>query len=231
MKSTYSEIRSSRRLVWAGIALGLVSALIVGGINLASDGDSPLAALALLLVVSLPSALAYISLDRRTSLLAAAAMSATLLGIVTLAGGLGVILLIAALLWVLAIRRRAATAPEPRGAGLLRPALAALTLLPLFAMVSHLDPICVVVDADGNVVERRVDPSAETGWLLSAGGSVAGSSLSTEGSTETCSSNVVVAWEAGLSAVLSLGLVGLALRWPTNDELIERSGPVAGVAD
>lgn len=224
MKNTYSEIKTGRRLVWAGISLGWVTAVTVAGINLASDGDSPLAAIALLLVVSLPSTLAYLSLDRRPSLLAAAAMSAALLGVVTLAGGLGVILLIAAVLWALSIRRRPATAPEPRRAAVLRPALAALTLLPLFAMVSHLDPICTVVDATGSVVERRDDPTADSGWRLPVGGSVAGSSISTEGSTETCSSNVVEHWEAGLSALLSLGVAGLALRWPTNDALIDKSG-------
>ena len=228
MRDTYSEIRAARRLVWAGIALGLATALTIGMISLvSSEGDSPLAALALLLITALPSTIAFLSLDRRPSLLPAAAMSAGLIGIVTLAGGIGAILLITALLWALAIRRRPGAQPSPRWSSLKRPAIAALTLVPLIAMVSHLDPVCTVLDADGNVLERRVDSSAPSGWRLSSGDTVSGSSSSTEGVIETCSSNVVEHWEAALSAAVSIGVAGLAARWPTNDELLARSPTTA----
>ncbi len=223
MSTKYNEIRAARRLVWLGIGLGLATAITIAAISLVSStSDSPLAAVALLLMASLPSTLAYLSLDRRPSLLPAAAMSAALIGIVTLAAGIGAIFLIAALLWAMSIRRRPRRQPSPKWATLMRPGIAALTLLPLIAMVSHLDPICTVVDSDGNVIEERIDPRAETGWRLSAGGSVVGSSVSTDGSAETCSNNVIEHWEGGLSALIALGVGGLAVRWPTNDELLAR---------
>lgn len=228
MSTTYTEIRGARRLVWSGIGLGLASAVTVAGISLSSsETDSPLSALALLLMASLPSALAYLSLDRRPSLLPSAAMSAGLIGIVTLASGIGAIFLITALLWAMSIRKRPGRQPSPRWATLTRPGFAVLTLLPLIAMVSHLDPVCTVVDSDGNVIERRANPQADTGWRLSAGGSVTGSSLSTEGSAETCSSNVVEHWEAGLSVLIAAGVAGLASRWPTNDALLARESASA----
>lgn len=221
MSDTYQEIKSGRRLTWAGIALGMAAAVAVAIIDLRSDDGSLPAAVALLMVLALPSTLAYISLDRRPSLQGAAAMSGVLLGIITLGGGIGFVLLTSSLLWAMAIRRRSPAALEPKRSGLVRVGLAALTVLPLIALTAHLDPICQVFGADGELIDRRVDETAPSGWGFSTGTTSTGSSLSSGEATESCSSNVIEPWEAAISALLSVGVAGLALRWPTNDMLGE----------
>lgn len=226
MNNTYEDIKSGRRLTWAGIAVGAIAALAVGIVNLRSDEGSVPSAIAFLVVLALPSTLGYLSLDRRPSLLGAAAMSGVLLGVITLSGGIGFVLLISSLLWAMAIRKRRRGFPEPGRGSLMRVGLAALTVLPLIALVAHLDPICTVIDADGTVIERRVDESAPSGWRLSPGSTSSGFSLTSEETTETCSSNVIEPWEAGLSVLVSLSIAALALRWPTNDRLVQGSPEV-----
>lgn len=219
--TTYDQIKTSRRLTGIGIGLGYAMAVAIAVINLTTSDGTPFTALAFLATMSLPSTMALVSLDRRPALLTAASMSALLLGVITLTSGVGVILIVVGVLWALAIRRRpSATSPDPRWAALTRPAIAALTVVPLLAMSSHLDPMCTVTNSEGTVIEVEAQASARSGWTLPFGGTTSGSSVSEEGQTETCASDTVRPWEAGLSILISIALVGIASRWPTNDELL-----------
>jgi hypothetical protein len=94
-------------------------------------------------------------------------------------------------------------------------------------MFSHLDPICKVTDAGGTVVSSEVDANAPSGWTLSLGGLTSSSTdTDSDGVTRRCTSNTVHPWESALSLVVSAAIVGLAMRWPTSNQLVDRSQPV-----
>lgn len=218
--STYSNIKSTRRLVWFGIWLGYATAVTIAILNLASGDDTSLSAMAFLAMVSLPPTMAVLSLDRRPSLLNVAIMAALLEGIVL--APVAWILFVAAVLWVLSLRQRSSVPPAPKGSSVWRPLLAAATVLPLLVMFAHLDPVCTITDAEGRVSEVEADTFPE-GWRWFGLGSI-----STESSTggdftsRRCVSDTVQPWEAALSIALTGMITVIALRWPTNDRLINR---------
>lgn len=219
--SAYSQIRTSRRLVWAGILVGYGFAVGVGVANVGSEHGSVLNAAAFLATLSLPPTLALASLDRRPSLLTLAAMASLVQGALLLTSVVGVIEVVPAILWYLASQRRARPAVAPRHATWIRPLLAVATVFPLLVMFVHLDPLCVVTDGNGTVVRTYVEEGADSGWELGLGSSsTSNSQTGAAGDTTTCISNRLVPWEAAASLSLSAIYLGLVIRfWPTADRL------------
>lgn len=216
--STYTEIKNSRRLIWAGIVVGYVLALGVALANLNTEDGTVLSAIAFLGWLAIPPTLAVFSLDRRPSLLTLAAMAAALQG-VTFITSIGLVELVPAIMWYLAARKRPREAMAPRGATWIRPSLAAATLLPLLLLFIHLDPLCTVTGSDGAVVRSYVSERAQTGWSLQIGGSTS-TTGSQGGETTTCTSNRIVGWEAGASIAVTVLYVALvAAYWPPADQL------------
>ncbi|HSM43608.1 MAG TPA: hypothetical protein VK969_01185 [Acidimicrobiia bacterium] len=223
--STYRQIKSSRRLIWAGILVGYALAIGLALANLGSEAGTVLSAAAFFAALSLPSSLALASLDRRPALLTMAAMAALVQGALLLGSVVGVLEVVPATLWYLASQRRPRPATAPRQATWMRPLLAAATLAPLLVMFFHLDPLCVVSDPDGTVVRTYVEEGAPSGWEFGLGSYSTGSSDAGPGEITSCTSNRIVPWEAGASLFLSsLYLVLVVRLWPTAARLPAVSG-------
>lgn len=227
--TTYRDIKTGRRLIWAGIIFGVSIALSLAIASYMSEDGSVLRALALLAFMSIPAAFALLASDRRPSLLTAAAMAAFVQGVLLLTSGLGLLQVIPAILWYLAGQKRPRPAAAPIWATWARPLLAVSALLPLVVMFSHLDPICTVTDAEGTVISSEVDTNAPSGWSLSLGSST-GLSSDSDGVTRSCTSDTVRPWESALSLAVAASIVGVAARWPTATRLFEESrrSPASG---
>lgn len=210
--STYRQVRASRGVIWAGVALGYLIALAVAVINLRNEHGTLLIALAFLAFLGIPSTLALWSLDRRPSLLPAAAMGALIQGFLLLFS-IGLLEVVVAILWFIAIRQRPRPALTPGWAVWARPLIAATVVIPLLVMYLHLDPRCTVTDADGNVISTTVNENSPSGFGLQLGG-WSQESNSSAGETTTCSSDIVQPWEAAGSLTASAMILGLARRWP-----------------
>lgn len=216
---TYDDIRSTRRLVLVGAWLGLAAStagLVLFLINVEFATGSVLGMVAWVAVLAVPSMWAFRSLDRRPTLLPAAAMGALVVGLVELFVFVPPVHLIAALVFWLAARRR--PAPGAPVASWKRPLMAATLVLPALVMSSHLDPVCTTVGADGTTETTQV---GEGGWSLGLGGSSSSTTASSSSGfdaveTTTCSSDTTVWWEgvAGLAVALAVALPGV--RWPAN---------------
>ncbi len=212
--TTYQDIRLGRGLVWAGIAIGYGIAVAAAILSLVNSEGSLLSPFAFLAMLAISPTMATIALDRRPSLLTAAAMAAVVQGFVSLSS-LGLIEFIPAILWALAVQRRPRSALEPSWATWARPVIAAVSILPLFVMFIHSDPRCTVTAADGTVISSTVDEGAAAGWRLQLGSS-GSSSTGEDGITRSCTSDTVQHWEAGLSVLVSLSLLAATFRlWPT----------------
>lgn len=216
--TAYHDIKIGRRLIWAGIITSLAVALGLAITSYTIDSGRLAFALGILAVMSLPAAMALLSLDRRPSLLTAAAMAALIQGIFLILSGVGLLQLIPAILWYLAGQKRPRPAVAPTQATWARPLLALATLLPLAVMFVHLDPVCTVTAADGTVISSERDANAPSGWGFSLGG-WGTSSADSDGATRNCESDTVRLWEAGLSLGVSAMVVGVATRWPTSNQL------------
>jgi len=214
--TTYHDIKLGRGLVWAGSAFGYAVAIVITVINLSTEDGTVLSALAFLLMLSIPSTFAVLSLDRRPSLLTAATMSAVLAGVLLLTSLVGLVYVVMAILWYLAGQRRPRPAVAPEWAAWARPLLAAAAILPLVVMMIHLDPRCTITDAEGNVTVTT-DTEFPTGWRWSFGAS--GTTTSDGSGSTSCTSDTTQPWEALLSMGVSAGVVVVASRWPTAETL------------
>lgn len=223
--TTYRDIKTGRRLIWAGIIFGTSIALTLAIASYLSEDGSAIMAVALFALMAIPGAFALLALDRRPSLLTAAAMTALVQAVLLLTSGLGLLQLIPAILWYLAGQKRPRAAAAPTWATWARPLLAVATLLPLLAMFSHLDPMCTVTDGDGTVIGSEVDTNAPSGWTVSLGSST-GSSTDAGGVIRSCTTDTVRPWESALSLAVSALIVGLATRWPTATRLFGESQPL-----
>lgn len=219
--TTYRQVRASRGLIWAGIALGYLIAVVIAIVNLRSDSGSTLTALAFLTMLSIPATMAVYSLDRRPSLLTAASMAALIQALVTLSS-VGLLLMVLPILWSIANGRRPRPAIAPGWATWGRPALALVAVLPLLVMYLHQDPMCTVRDADGNVISSQVGDSASSGFGFQQLGGSTLSSSSSSGVTTACSSDTVQPWEAALSLSLSVVIIWLVRRWPDTERIESR---------
>jgi hypothetical protein len=220
--TAYQDIKAGRRLTWIGIVAGAAIALGMSVASITSDEGTVLTSMAFFALMVLPAALAYLALDRRPSLLTAAAMAALVQSVLLLTSGLGFLQLVPAILWYLAGQKRRRPAAAPRWATWGRPLLAAATVLPLLVLFVHLDPICTVTEADGTVVSSGVDTNAPSGWGFGFGTS-GSSSTDSDGVTRSCLSNTIRPWESALSLVVFAAIVGLAVRWPTSNQLVDGS--------
>jgi hypothetical protein len=215
--TAYDDIKTSRRLMWAGIVLGYALAVTVAVFNLTSDDGSILTALAFLAMLSIPSTMALLSLDRRPSLRTTAAMSALFPAFLLLGAGFGLVYVVVAILWYLAGQKRPRPAASPEWAFWARPLLAAAIVLPMFALTVHRDPQCTVTAADGTVTVTEETPYP-TGWSFGLT-TTTGTTSSTGTETKSCVSDMTVWWEASLSILLSAGIITLAWQWPTASAL------------
>jgi hypothetical protein len=220
--TTYRDIKVGRGLVWAGILLGYVVAIGVTVSNLTTEYGTVLTALAFLMVLSIPSTMALLALDRRPSLQTAATMSAILIGVLLLFAVIGLAYVVMAILWYQAGQRRPRPPIAPVWASWARPLLAAATILPLIVTMIHLDPRCTITDADGNVTISS-DTEFPAGWGWSYGASV--TTTSDDRESASCTTDTTQPWEALLSMGVSASVVVLASRWPTASNLDRNNRP------
>ena len=222
---TYTRIRMNRNMVKGSAVLVILFSIAgaVFGIRSATE-ITVLQAVATMVALALPAAFALASLDRRPSLLAAAVFAAAVIAVAIpeflpvwlLAGGA----------WIMAIRNRPRPLPESRWVWFGRPILAVTVIAPLILLFGHADPTCTLTTDDGQV--EQVDPAVrglDSGWRWGFPGSsisVSNFASSTgEETTEECSSDRVLPWEALASLTASGLIIGLALRWPTTHRLGE----------
>lgn len=233
--NVFETIKRNRRIViiaaatvYAIAGIGLYAGLTSGAIELYR-------AVSLAIGATLPATLALMSLRQRPSLLTVAWMSALVSAFVIITAS--PIWVVVAVAWGYASGRRPRPAPHARWMTWARPLLALAVALPILVMFAHLDPVCTVTSSDGTV--ENVDPASrgfDQGWQL--GSSLnGGSSMSTSGSTtadedasgtfstEECTSDTVVWWEALASLATSAAVVGIASRWPTSGHLVEEQQP------
>lgn len=239
--NVFDTIKRNRRIILGGaVAVYAIAALaLVGGVT--SGSIELYRAISLAIAATLPATLAVISLQRRPTLLTAAWMSAVVSAVALIT--VGWIWIVVAIAWGYASGRRPRPAPDARWMTWARPVLALAVVLPIVVMFAHLDPVCTVTSSDGTV--ENIDPASRgyaEGWQLGgsffAGGSttstsassasVAGSTTETEAETftsEECSSDTVVWWEALASVATSAAVVGVASRWPTSEQLVTEDEP------
>lgn len=222
----FRQIKRNRRIVaGTAIAMLVVAATLMAIGQVSGNGPGWLASLAIVAALVLPAAYALISLDRRPSLLPVAVMGALVAGVLMLESL--PVWVVAAVVWGLVARSRPRPAPEPQWARFGRPLLAAAVAVPMLLMFGHLDPVCTTTYADGRV--EQVDPATrgyETGWGFGIGVYTTGTESVSEIATESCSSNTVVWWEAVVSLAASAGIVALAYRWPTGEQLTRPASPL-----
>jgi hypothetical protein len=217
---TYEDIRSARRLVLAGVWLSLglaLAGIALVALNSEWAAGTALAALAWVIVLGVPAAWAWLSLDRRQSLLPAAAMASLVVAVAELFALVPPVHLIPALLFWLGHRRRPQS-PNPV-APWKRPLMAAALVLPALAMGSHLDPICTTVGEDGTTLTTAY-PGAATGWSIGLGGATTETSTSgasgSEGGSTTCTSDTTAWWEGAAGLLVAVAVSVPGLRWPVN---------------
>ncbi len=218
--TVHEQIRRNRRQVKAGIAVAAATALaltILRIINMeVREAGEILGSIALGVALGLPAVFAWLSLDRRPSLLPAAALGGVLSAF--LSSVLFVLWLYPVWVWVRAWNERPVRARLPVGWRLLRLGLAAMVIgsfLPLFA---HLDPACRQTLADGTTIEvDAAERGFGTGWTFGLGTTSTFSSsarLDPDVVSETCVSDQIVLGEAVASLAVAAGASILASRWP-----------------
>jgi hypothetical protein len=217
---TYEGIRTARRLVVIGAWSGAGLALAYLAVAIAEAESAPGAIWTLFplsVLLATPSVWALLSLDRRPALLPAAAMAAVVVAVIELLLFFFLpVHLIPAILFSTAVRRR--PRPESARPPWKRPLMAAALVLPLLGLISHLDPVCTTVAADGSVVQQAND-GAPTGWrfqVLSMAFSTSSVAVPGEERT-TCFSDSTVWWEGLSSLVLAVAVVLPGLRWPPSE--------------
>jgi hypothetical protein len=212
--TTYQDIRLSRKLIWAGIAVGYAIAVAIAVFNFSSEDGTVISAVGFLLALAIPPSLAQISLDRRPSLLTAASMAALVQGVLLLTAVVGLLEFVPAILWTFAGQRRPRPPEAPGWATWGRPLLAAAVIVPVLVTFLHLDPRCTVTAADGTVISTTVDTSAPSGWSFQLGSS-GSSSTSADGVATSCESNTQQPWESLLSMGFSVAIIGGVYQlWP-----------------
>ncbi len=219
--SVYETIRLNRRMIWAGIIVGYsvaVALVVIGIVNMEDEPGAVLGSLALGVAAAVAPTIALISLDRRPALLPAASLAALMLGVIDLT--LLIVWLLLALTWWWAHNRRPAKVVLSRLLWWARVAMALGVFLAVTVLFVHQDPYCTDTMADGTVV--YVDP-AEKGYVSGWGFGSTSSSQEASGQSgpdgpvaSSCVSDTVVWGEAVASLLISLGVVGAALRWPAN---------------
>jgi len=235
--SIHQDIIKNRRRVKAGIVLGFTGAIALTIIRLANTDPvtigETLGSVALGPVLATPATLALLSLDRRPTLLPAAALTA----LVTVMVGAVVlpVALATAFIWYRAWAERpvaAATSTVRKSAHF---GLAFLLLAATLTLFVHVDPVCVQRLTDGT--ERSVDAASRgltTGWAFgSVGttGTTSSSSISGDVAEEVCTSNTIVLGEALASLALTAIVLESGRRWPQGLRMADGGVPAGEAQD
>jgi hypothetical protein len=228
-------IIKSRRLVRAGIMLGYAGAVALtiirfANTDVATVGES-LGSVAMGLALASPATLALLSLDRRPTLLPAAAIAAVVT--VPVASVLLPIGLITAFMWYRAWTERPVPATTSTRRAAMRVGLGFVLLAAILTLSAHVDPACTQRLTDGT--ERSVDAASrgfDTGWAFNAGGTTSGSmSIGPDASEETCTSDTVVVGEALVSLLLTALVLEAGRRWPEGLDTAAAATPVDAAAE
>ncbi len=230
----HEDIIKNRRLVKAGIVLGFAGALTLTIVRFANTDPvtigETLGSVALGLVLAAPATLATLSLDRRPTLLPAAALTALVTVIVT-AVALPVAIA-TAFIWYRAWTERpvaAATSAVRKAAHF---GLAFLLLAAMLTLFVHVDPVCVQRLTDGT--ERSVDPASRgltTGWAFGSFGTSSTSSIGVDVAEEVCTSDTVVLGEALASLALTAIVLEAGRRWPQGLRKADGTAPAGEAQD
>jgi hypothetical protein len=216
--NTHHDILENRRLVKAGIVLGYAGAIALTITRFANTDPGTvgetLGSLAMGLALATPATLAALSLDRRPTLLPAAAIAAAVTSFI--ASVMLPVGLITAFIWYRAWAARPVPAPTSRTRAAARVGLGLLVLTSMLSLFIHVDPVCIQRLTDGS--ERTVDAASRgfnSGWAFGIVQTQSGSSSSgIDVAEEICTSNTVVLGEAGASLTLTALVLALGFRWP-----------------
>ena len=233
---TYEDIAASRRLVKIGVVAGYALAAAIVALRIVNADprtvDEIVGSLALGAAMAMPSTLALLSLDRRPTLLPAAAIGAVAVSVVS--SILLPVWLLVAFLWYRASTRRAVPLRVSRRRALARVGLGLLVLVSVLVLFAHRDPACVQYLTDGttrsaNTAERGLT----SGWALSGGGTSVGSSSSTGAdnvSEEICTSDTITIPESLISLTLTAAIFECGRRWPrgTSSEPVQSGLAASG---
>lgn len=216
--TTFDNIRNNRRLVKSGIWTTAGLAILVFALRVLNtefvDVHEVAGSIALAVALGIPAAIAWISLDRRPTVLPAAIWGSIVAGLFTVS--LLPLYLIPAYLWWKAWRMRPAPVHSPGWAPYARIGLAALVFVSAATLFAYENPRCLDTLADGTTLE--VDASSrgfESGWTLGLSGSSSSTgSADSSGVSSQCESDRIVLAEALASLLVSASAVLLAVRWP-----------------
>ena len=227
--NVFETIKRNRRIViiGAGSVYAITAVALAAGFT--SNGIDGYQAIALAVGFTLPATLALLSLNRRPSLLTAAWMAALASAVIVIE--LSPVWIVIAVAWGIASRSRPRPAPDARWMTWGRPLLAVATVVPVFVLFMHLDPVCTTTYSDGRT--EVVDASTrgfQSGWQFPGStysGGIQSSTQAVDGSavagpdlvSEQCDSDTVVWWEALISVATSASILGWASRWPTSNQL------------
>jgi len=217
--TVHEQIRRNRRQVTSGL---VVAASIAAGIAILRtvnadhvDIAEVLGSVALGTALGLPAVFAWLSLDRRPSLLPAAAMAGVVSAL--LSSILLVLWIYPVYAWFRAWNDRPVRASVPPRWRLARIGLAVGVVAAFLALFAHVDPVCRQTRADGSTVQVSAEERGfASGWIVGFGSSSTSSSSVLTGDVvaETCESDRVVIGEAFASLAVSGAVAALAWRWP-----------------
>jgi hypothetical protein len=175
-----------------------------------------------------PATLALLSLDRRPSLLPAAAIGSVVLMVVAIYllpiwGGI-------AWLWYRAWSGRPVRADVSQARAVARIGVGFLMAAAILALFVHVDPVCSQQLADGTT--QSIDAAARgyaTGWAFSNGTtSVSSTTGSGDVVGESCTSNTIVTGEALASLLITALVLEVGRRWPQGVLAAPNHSVVAG---
>jgi len=217
--NTYNDIVSSRRLIKIGIVLDYAAALALMVIRIINTDQLTageiLGSVALGAALATPATLALLSLDRRPSLLPAAAIGVLATSVVALF--LLPIWLAVAFLWYRAWTVRPVAAKMSRWWAAGRIGLGFLMAASILVLFVHLDPACTQHLTDGTT--RSVDASSRgftTGWIFGDGTTSSSGTFTSDNdvASETCTSDTIVLGEALASLAITGLVLAVGFRWP-----------------
>lgn len=224
------SISDNRRLVTFGITINLALAALVL-IRFANatvvDAHEVVGTLALGLILGLPAALAWLSMDRRPSLLPAATLGAVAAGLVTIT--LAPLFLIPAIIWWRAWRTRPVPVSSPPRVRVARVVLAILMATAVLTLFAYDNPLCARTATDGTVTVDSTPAGHRSGWSPGFGTTTSTGSTSVLGpdvAAETCDSDRIVIAEALGALAIGALVIGAGLRWPQGAGVLRSSREV-----
>lgn len=216
----HERIRRNRRQVKSGIAVAAAIAIGIAILRIANlehrDPGEVVGSVALGAALGMPAVFAWLSLDRRPSLLPAAAFA----GVVSaLLSSILVVLWIYPLyVWFRAWGDRPVAAAVPLSSRLGQIGLAVAVMASFLVLFVHVDPSCRQTLSDGSTVEVDAgERGFDSGWTFGLGTTSSSSSsgvLSGDVVAETCDSDRIVLGEALASLAMVSGVTAVAWRWP-----------------